>query len=134
MNKRSTSRRSSVPVGFGFQTRVESRIGGLADLTAGEQGERGDQGGKRTVENVTTWLDQREEDKPFLLFVNLLEAHLPYDPPAAVRARFAPALPGDAVTSIQWAHEYNAGVHPEADVDWEQVRALYAADVMAVDA
>jgi len=116
----------------GFATRAESRIGGLGELVDPTRG-GGDQGGEATLGAVERWLDRRDPSRPFFLFVNFLEAHLPYDPPAAVRARCAPPLPPGARTSIEWAHEFNAGLHPAESVDWDAVRRTYAADVRAVD-
>jgi arylsulfatase A-like enzyme len=36
------------------------------------------------------WLDRRESDRPFFVFLNYLDAHDPYDPAAGFIARFAP--------------------------------------------
>ena len=36
----------------------------------------------------TQWLDQRDTDRPFFVFLNYLDAHHPYEPPAPFRARF----------------------------------------------
>ena len=113
----------------GFDVQEESPIGGLGELAVA----RGDQGGPRTLQNIERWLDRRDQKAPFFLFVNLFEAHLPYDPPAQVRSRFSPPIPGGESTSIQWGHEFNAGLHPSAGVDWEGLHRLYAADVNHVD-
>ena len=113
----------------GFDVQEESPIGGLGVLATG----RGDQGGARTLGNVERWLGERDPDRPLFLFVNLFEAHLPYDPPLSVRRSFSPPLPDDDQVSIQWGHEFNAGLHPSDQVDWERVRRLYAADVHQVD-
>ena len=114
----------------GFEVQQESPIGDLATLTNGE----GDQGGGQTLRNVDAWLGARQSQRPFLMFVNILEAHLPYAPPAAIREMSMPPLPPTEVTSIQWAHEFNAGLHPAAEVDWGQVAGLYAGDVRYADA
>ncbi len=47
-------------------------------------------GGSPTVEIARRWLGRRDRSKPFFLFVNLMEAHLPYEPPAAYRKAFVP--------------------------------------------
>jgi len=114
----------------GFQTRTESPIGGLTRLVS----EDGDQGGRRTLRNVATWFESRDRTQPFCLFVNFLEAHLPYDPPDAYRAKHLPGRPGDDRVTIEWAHQFNAGLHPSETVDWEWIRAMYGGDVHSVDA
>jgi arylsulfatase A-like enzyme len=114
----------------GFAELHEAPIGGLDRLESGG----GDQGGGRILADLEAWLDARADDAPFLAFVNLLEAHLPYAPDAAARRAVTPDLPADAVVPITWGHEYNAGLHPAAEVDWARVRGLYAADVRTVDA
>ena len=96
-------------------------------------GPEGDQGGALTLRHVEQWLTQRPSDKPFFLFVNLLEAHLPYDPPQAIRDSARPPLPGNESISIAWAHDYNAGVYADEQVEWDKVRGLYAADAHVVD-
>lgn len=52
---------------------------------------RDEHGAARTTEKVLEWLDAREADaEPFFVFVNYLEPHTPYRPPAAFRQRFLP--------------------------------------------
>jgi arylsulfatase A-like enzyme len=93
----------------------------------------GDQGGKAVVASVQRWLRERSTGRPFFLFVNLLEAHLPYDPPADYRRRELADLSPDDWVSVNWGHEYNAGRHPDAFVDWAKVRRLYGGDVNTAD-
>jgi arylsulfatase A-like enzyme len=38
---------------------------------------------------VVHWLDRRDASVPFLLYVHTVDPHLPYDPPASYRERFA---------------------------------------------
>jgi len=115
----------------GFETRTPAPIGNPSTLRSA----RGDQGGAETVENVRRWLVARRDDpRPFLLFVNFLEAHLPYDPPTAIREEQLADVPSGEVRSIAWGHGVNAGaVAPDA-VDWEVTRRLYRADARAADA
>jgi arylsulfatase A-like enzyme len=94
---------------------------------------RGDQGGRETLREVRDWLSKRSEQRPFFLFVNFLEAHLPYDPPLRYRKRELRDLGADDLLSIEWAQRFNAGLRPAADVDWERVRRLYAGDVWTAD-
>lgn len=44
-----------------------------------------DKGAHHTVAAVSRWLAARDADRPFLLFLNLFEAHSPYLPPARYR-------------------------------------------------
>ena len=39
---------------------------------------------------VVRWLDSRDSTRPFLLYIHTVDPHLPYDPPAPFRERFAP--------------------------------------------
>jgi arylsulfatase A-like enzyme len=86
------------------------------------------------VRNLREWFERRDRRKPFFVFVNFLEAHLPYDPPAGYRDRHLADLPRDRKVSIQWAYEYNAGLHPDSTVNWPEVRELYGGDVHTADA
>ena len=111
----------------GFDTRfVESGRGTeiLADI---------DQGGGRTVANVSKWLTEREKGKPFLMFVNLLEPHLPYHPPADYRQARLPDIPRDYVVTTSMAHELNAGLRDPESLDFDRVGRLYGGDVNTAD-
>lgn len=41
-------------------------------------GSNKDKGGAEIVSSVRTWLDQRDSSRPYFLFINLMEAHAPY--------------------------------------------------------
>jgi arylsulfatase A-like enzyme len=94
---------------------------------------RSEQGGPETVRNISRWLDGRDKHRPFFMFVNILEAHLPYDPPADYRKARLSDLPPDDSVSTRWANEVNAGLHEGERVDWQRVRRLYAGDVAEAD-
>ena len=50
-----------------------------------------DKGGARVVDTALSWLDEdRNENKPFFMFMNLNEAHDPYEPPAEFWSAFLP--------------------------------------------
>ncbi len=108
----------------GFQTQYA--IGGKTNAIPSGP----DQGGRATVRNISRWLEGRSRKRPFFIFVNFLESHLPYDPPRSFRGE----VPTDEKVSIAWAHQFNAGVHPPESVDWERVRQLYGGDVRSADA
>ena len=91
------------------------------------------QGGPETVGVIDGWLDRKDDDRPFMMFVNILEAHLPYAPSRSYRDAFLPEMdPSYAVTS-GLADSVNAGLKDWEDVDWESVRRMYAGDVCYAD-
>jgi arylsulfatase A-like enzyme len=94
---------------------------------------RGDQGGESSCKLASQWLSQRNRKKPFFLFVNILEAHLPYDPPASYREKHLADLPPDDMVSVGWADKFNARLVPPESVDWKRVHRLYRGDVSNAD-
>lgn len=113
----------------GFEERTEARIGRLDQMVS----HSGDQGGQETLRNIDHWLRTREGGAPFFLFVNFLEAHLPYDPPEDYRRARLPRTPMTAKVSIDYGHAYNAGLHADELVNWDLIRGLYAGDVLSAD-
>lgn len=92
-----------------------------------------DQGGRRSVANVSTWLSERRDERPFLMFVNLLEPHLPYHPPADYRQARLSDIPRDYVVTTTMAHELNAGLRDPESFDFERMGRLYGGDVNTAD-
>jgi arylsulfatase A-like enzyme len=88
-----------------------------------------DQGGRRTVGIIDTWLERNDDGRPFLMFVNFLEAHLPYAPNGRYRSAFLPGTDSDDVVASALADSVNAGLKDWEDVDWQHVRQMYAGDV-----
>ncbi len=115
----------------GFQLRQEASIGGLTRMMVGDSAH--DQGGVASVTSFRKWLLGRDPGRPFLAFVNILEAHLPYAPLPIDLAVAAPGLQAVAGVPIVWGHEYNAGLLEDAAVNWPLVRTCYAGDVVAAD-
>lgn len=113
----------------GFAVRKKTPIGELNNLISAE----GDQGGRGILGDIAGWLETRRGDRPFFLFVNFLEAHLPYNPPADYRQECLSDLPQNVQVSIRFGHEFNAGLHSETAVDWSVVRRLYGGDVSTAD-
>jgi len=113
----------------GFELRLESPISN-DEMSLG----RSDQGGRDINHNIANWIDRRGRGRPFFLFVNYLEAHLPYDPPADYRKAHLADLPPDDQVSVAWSDAYLAGLHPTASVDWSRIRRLYGGDVHQADA
>jgi arylsulfatase A-like enzyme len=113
----------------GFENKVLSDIGGLGAMTSSE----GDQGGALSLRNIRSWFETRDDDRPFLLFVNFLEAHLSYDPPAEYRDAHLADLSADDLVDIDWGFEVNAGAVDGEAIDWNHVTRLYAGDVWFAD-
>ncbi|MCB9896571.1 MAG: sulfatase [Planctomycetes bacterium] len=82
-----------------------------------------DKGGELAVRGVGEFLDEHADARrPWLLFVNLMEAHAPYTPPAPWAGRFVEHAPSDAARALladPLAHVWDAGVEPPvADELW----------------
>jgi len=92
-----------------------------------------DQGGSRTLANFTRWLNERRDGRPFLVFVNFLEAHLPYDPPDDYRQEFLADTPPGFVVTTDWAQRYNARVAMATDEEIERAARFYDGDVNTSD-
>ncbi len=101
---------------------------------------RGDKGAARAVSLASAWLEARATDEqPFFLFVNLLEAHLPYDPPRAQRERFAdgpsrPLLAGLSGAGWSGAAYRRIGRRDLSSADVAQLARLYDAEIAYQDA
>jgi len=91
-------------------------------------GTAADKGGEQAVAMITGWLtdhvaDETTRDHPFFLFVNLLEAHLPYDPPTM----------GDGRFTVEQAEQYIIGNSSLPASDLARARSLYRAEIHYLD-
>lgn len=77
-------------------------------------------------------IDFTTTHEQYFLFLNLMDAHLPYHPPAEYRDEFAPGVDPDTV--CQNSKEYNAGARRISDDEWEAIRGLYDAEIRHIDA
>ncbi|MFB6158009.1 MAG: sulfatase-like hydrolase/transferase [Haloferacaceae archaeon] len=68
----------------------------------------------------------------WFVFLNLMDAHLPYHPPDEYAAEFAPGVDPDAV--CQNSKEYNSGGRAIDDEEWADIRGLYDAEIAHIDA
>lgn len=97
---------------------------------------RDDDGARRTNRWLDEWLTDRETDRPFFLFCNYLEPHLPYDPPKEYTEPFLPPdttyEAAQAVPQEPWA--YIAGQQEMTDADFAALRALYRGELAYLDA
>jgi arylsulfatase A-like enzyme len=73
-----------------------------------------------------------EASDDWFAFVNLMDAHLPYHPPAEFADEFAPGV--DSAAVCQNSKEYNAGARDIDDDEWAAIRGLYDAEIAHVDA
>lgn len=95
-----------------------------------------------TVRAVDEWLATQKSEKPFFLFVNLIEPHMPYLPPPECAAPFLDdpnSLP--ALTERYFKRgepnallvRHYAGKEPLTADDWATLRALYEGELRYVD-
>jgi arylsulfatase A-like enzyme len=114
-------------------------------------------------EYVFEWLEQRDADRPFLLYVHAVEPHSPYTPPEPFRSRFAPDVGRDdasldpetlaivrrlqasfveqgvpqarrGIGSRAWLHALAAGAIEPTERVLADLNALYDAEVAFADA
>jgi arylsulfatase A-like enzyme len=96
------------------------------------------EGERRAVEEAVRWLDDgRRGADPFMLFVNLNIAHLPYTPAEEVFARFAsrdwPAARVERLRTVTGGWEHLVGTLHLDETDYAILRELYAAEVHQAD-
>jgi len=90
-----------------------------------------DKGGARAVESLGSWIAGRDRARPFFAFLNLIEAHLPYEPPIEILRRHGgPGADGRRVISVEMAEDFIAGGQL---VDPASLRRLYLAEVAYLD-
>ncbi|MFB6280780.1 MAG: sulfatase [Haloferacaceae archaeon] len=68
----------------------------------------------------------------WFVFLNLMDAHLPYHPPEEYREEFAPGV--DPADVCQNSKEYNCGARAVDDEEWAAIRGLYDAEIAHIDA
>jgi arylsulfatase A-like enzyme len=93
-----------------------------------------DSGAESTTRRIIKWLDS-DGDRPFFGFVNYVEPHLSYDPPAAFREKFLPdeldSALLDRVNQDPWA--YLTGEVEMCSRDFEALLTLYRAELFYLD-
>ncbi len=95
---------------------------------------------RETHEEAATWArTQFRDGKPFFLFINDMEAHLPYSPPESVAAQFIRGSPTkeqrDAAGKYGFPRflGYDLGVDDVTDAEWRLLSDLYDAEVATLD-
>jgi len=92
---------------------------------------------------VLDWLeDERDPERPFFLFVNLVEPHLPYLPYLDIAGQFLES-PDDRWRAIQTYYpkarpqkllrRHYLGVEPLDESEWDLLRRMYRAEIRVVD-
>jgi arylsulfatase A-like enzyme len=102
----------------------------IVDHLRGHWGYRGP--GFRVTELALDWLDRiAPHGQPWFLFVNYMDPHAPYTPPARERGEFAAEVPPGAVADDP--RYYNTGALPLTPDAVAAMRDLYDGEVHAMD-
>ena len=96
---------------------------------------RCDKGAWLTTRRATRWIENRRSGTPFFLFINYLEPHLEYDPPAGYGEKFLPAgLDSTVFEEInQDPWQYIAGNVEMTDREFSALEALYKGELNYLD-
>jgi choline-sulfatase len=86
--------------------------------------------------DVRSWFDTtRDETRPFCLYVHVMDAHYPFEPPPEFAGRFDTA-PSDLQLTGPVVHDYMTGKRDEARLTPERLKSLidrYDEELLAVD-
>ena len=95
-----------------------------------------DDGAARTTDWIEGWLADREPDaRPFFLFCNYIEPHIPYDPPRESAERFlSPTAVDEALQLRQDPRAFDVGKYELTDRECELLCGLYQGELAYVDA
>jgi arylsulfatase A-like enzyme len=88
----------------------------------------------RVIDRTKEFIEGTEQDagdEGWFSFINLMDAHLPYHPPAEFREKFAPGV--DSTEVCQNSKEFNAGARDIDDEEFDAIRALYDAEIAHID-
>jgi arylsulfatase A-like enzyme len=96
-------------------------------------GEGGDTKTPAVIDQTTEFIESSAigGSQGFFSFINLMDAHLPYHPPAEYVEQFAPGVDSTAV--CQNSKAYNCGAVDIDDDEWEDIRGLYDAEIRHMD-
>lgn len=102
---------------------------------------QGDEGAEVTVKRLLDWVDSATTRRPFFVFVNFMEPHFSYNPPAGFESGFVPtgANPARLAELRGWKHPRELGYIlrvPGYEVTREQFQllgALYDGEIAYVD-
>ena len=117
--------------------RLRSLADKLVELgnTAHEYFAEGGGGDSKTpdiVDRVQDFVEDAESaDDEWFSFINLMDAHLPYHPPAEFSEDFAPGV--DSTEVCQNSKEFNSGARDIDDDEWADIQGLYDAEIAHID-
>jgi arylsulfatase A-like enzyme len=86
----------------------------------------------RSTQAAMGWLDRQPPAEPWLLYLHALEPHAPYDPPADLRARLAPAAAPE-VGDEGWVQRFFRLPRGERERFARPLADLYDAEVATFD-
>lgn len=93
-------------------------------------------GATATNRCVKNWLTHRKPDRPFFIFVNYSEAHVPYRPPRSFARRFLKPY-GFSLSNAQGVNQdplkHITGTVSMDERDFDMLRALYDAEIAYLD-
>lgn len=97
---------------------------------------RGDYGAERTTSHIEDWLRTRDSSRPFFGFINYLEPHIRYRPPAHLAEPFLPngATYREARKVRQDPRAYDVGAYDLSTHELSLLRGLYRGELAHVDA
>jgi len=84
-------------------------------------------------EEALRWLEQRDPERPFFLFLHTLDPHMPYRPPEPFRQRLALEVDPRAGL-LEQVVALRDGLRPGSARDQKEISALYDAEIAANDA
>ncbi|MCA9521668.1 MAG: sulfatase [Myxococcales bacterium] len=99
---------------------------------------RGPSRGERIFKEVIQWVDKHGSQKPFFLYLQTVDPHLPYRPPMEFRKMYfdfkkgkKPKLnPNNTGTIADWLQKHGRSLPPR---DWEYYVALYDGEITYTD-
>lgn len=96
---------------------------------------RADDGASHTTRRIERWLQDRETTRPFFLFANFLEPHLPYEPPPDhARTHLPPDVSySDAMNIRQDPRAHDVGKYSLSSADASALQGLYRGSLATVD-
>lgn len=96
---------------------------------------RGDKGASPTTEWIEGWLRYRSDERPFFLFANYIEPHIPYRPPETYAKPFLPTGTSydEAIAIRQDPRAYDVGEYDISDHEFELLRGLYRGELAHID-
>lgn len=92
----------------------------------------GDGADSKTPQVIDRAIEFMAGHEEYFMFLNLMDAHLPYHPPEEHKEIFASGV--DSSSVCQNSKEYNSGARDIDTEEWEAIRGLYDAEIRHVDA